>query len=337
VNSVTVNDLASHFDVAELDISCAQGAPRPLRLTARGALPAGHLDAGLTRAVQDELGRRGALLIRGWDATEAARAGAVCEDLLAGLAPFVTGEHPQVDGAGALYEPVKYAPEEKLLWHHENSFNAVWPRFIVFACSVPAAEGGATPIVDGRLVYESAPPDLRALLGSHGISYQRLCDGLAGRTWQQLYHTDDTAQALGKARENGEDLVFAAGGARITARRAAFLAVAHGTSWFNQLLHWHPRALPADIRDMIGDGLLPMFRNCTAGNGEEIPPDAVDEIIKIHADLEHSFRWQAGDILMIDNEIFAHARDFYRGRRLHFVRMAHGRPADDPAAEGEGR
>jgi alpha-ketoglutarate-dependent taurine dioxygenase len=332
---VSLNDLASHFDAEQLDISCAPGAAQPLCLTARKDLPSGHLAADLTRAVHSELSQRGALLIRGWDATNAARANAVCDDLLAGFMPFATGEHPEVNGSGALYEPVKYAPEEKLLWHHENSFNAVWPRYVIFVCAVPATEGGATPIVDGRLVYQCASKDVRDLLLRHGIIYERLCDGAAGRTWQQLYRTDNMTEALGRAKENGEDLIFSSSGAHITAPRPAFKRVQNGTSWFNQLLHWHPRALPADIREMVSEGLLPMFRNCMAGNGEEIPSDAVDDIIKIHADLEYSFPWQSGDILMFDNEIFSHARDPYRGRRLHFVRMAHGHSADGPTAEGE--
>lgn len=244
------------------------------------------------------------------------------DQLLGRLPVFTTGEHPLAEGSDTVYRPVRYAPDEKLLWHQENTFNNTWPRLIMFASVVPAAHGGQTPLVDSRLVYAQVPAQLRDAFATHGICYQRMSDGVSGRNWRQIYRTDDPDTAQARARDNGERLELTSHGAIIGALRPAFLPVRSGTSWFNQLLHWHPDALPGALRQMISDGLLAPPRTCTLGNGEPIEASTVETLIEVHRDLEYPVAWQPGDVLLFDNEVMAHARNPYRGRREHYVRMA---------------
>jgi len=334
---VTLIDLCRLFDIEELPASFTAGAPRPLQLAARQPVADAQVDEEITHTIMAELRRRSALLIRGVNAVNAPAVAAFADRLFAGEEPFSTGEHPHADGADALYRPVRFAPDETLLWHHENSFNATWPRYILFACAVPATAGGATTIVDSRLVYAHMPLTIRQRLAEQGITYERLCDGRAGRTWEQIYGTTDKTEALQLAHTRGEQLVFTADGARIRARRPAFQAVAHGTSWFNQVLHWHPHALPQEIRTMVTHGLLPAYRTCYLGGGEQITPDVVDQLIAAHRQAEFAVQWQAGDVLVIDNAVIAHGRRPYRGRREHFVRMAGLGPADADQASTDAR
>ncbi|MFE9687435.1 TauD/TfdA family dioxygenase [Streptomyces sp. NPDC006285] len=314
--------LSALFTALPLGVATIPGAPAPLLLTARAPRPDGTLSAEMAHAIGDLLRKRGALLLRGLDITTAPAASQLCDEVFAGQTAFTTGEHPQVVDGHGLYEPVRYAPEEKLMWHHENSFNATWPQHILFVAARPADEGGATPIVDGRLMHSRAPIELREALQEHGIIYERACDGRAGRSWQQIYATCDPQQAHDQALANGEALTFSTGGARISAHRPAFQDTPYGASWFNQLLHWHPQALPTEIRQMIADKLLPAYRTCRLGNGEAIPANSVETVRQLHAAAEFPVRWRTGDVLMIDNAVFAHGRDPYRGQRRHYVRMA---------------
>jgi hypothetical protein len=276
----------------------------------------------VAQSLLDAVRTHAAVLLRGLHLPDARAVAALGDRLLAGLPAFATGEHPRAQGANSVYRPVRYAPEETLLWHHENSFNSTWPLIIMFTSTAPALEGGATTLVDGRLVYAQVPERIRAAFAARGIRYQRSVGAVTGRTWQQLYRTTNPAEARRAAAEGGEELEITADGARISALRPAFLQVEHGTSWFNQVLHWHARALPRELRQLISDGLLAPPRSCTLGDGEPIEDATVELLIEAHEDLEYPVQWRHGDVLLFDNEVMAHGRRPYRGPREHYVRMA---------------
>ena len=329
----SLDGLSEVFDLTEMPARFAAPAPAPLILTARQPGGSRRVDPRVARAVRTALDTRSALLIRGLAVTDPMAVTALGDLIFAGEPAFATGEHPHAQGAEGVYRPVRFAPAETLLWHHENSFNARWPRFIMFACAVPAEEGGETSIVNSRLVYEQMPLNATGPLARHGIRYERLCDGRTSRSWEQIYGTADRDLAHQRAAANGDDLIHTADGARITMLRPAFQAVRHGTSWFNQMLHWHPHALPADLRQMMAGGLVPTYRTCRVGDGTQIPSGTVNMLIEAHRAVEFAIRWRAGDVLLIDNEVVAHGRLPYRGRREHFVRMFAAR--DSGAASQE--
>jgi Taurine catabolism dioxygenase TauD, TfdA family len=311
----------SRFFAAEEIQGARWAAGAPLLLTARRGWP-GDPGPELGAALRKVTEQRSAVLLRGTGTMTAAACAELARAVFNGLPAYQTGEHPPADGAAGLYRPVLFAPEERLLWHHEDSFRASWPQFIMFACAVPAASGGQTTLVDSCRVHDLVPDEVAAPLREHGIRYQRACDGMAGRRWQDIYGTDSPAEALRRAARNGEALVLDGARASIRAVRPAFLGTGRGTSWFNQVVHWHPRALPAELRDMVTAGVLPAYRTCAAGNGQPIPDSHVDQIIDAHQSAEYSLTWQAGDVLLLDNRAVSHGRAPYRGRREHFVRMA---------------
>ena len=219
-----------------------------------------------------------------------------------------------------------HAPAEKLLWHNENSFYDTWPRTIVFGCSVPATRGGATPLADSAAVYDEMGGDICERFHRLGVQYVRNCMPGFGRSWQDLYQTDDAAEAERIAATRGERLRWRNGGKlRIEATRPAF--VQHEVSgrwvWFNQLLHWHPACLPPEVRRMLDARLGPddMPRNCRFGDGNPIPDEVVDRLKQAHQKHEIQFTWRAGDVLMVDNVACAHAREPYAGERQQLVAM----------------
>lgn len=314
-------DLTDIFEVAPLGMSVCSHAPSPLLLNVR---PGANLHDIMpaTTVISMLVREHSAILIRTGADISPTVARSLARSLLPAGEEFVTGEHPELDGTEGVYRPTLFAPDEKLLWHHENSFNIEWPRYIMFVCERPAESGGETPIVDGRLIFESVQAAVIEQFSRHGIAYERLCDGRVGRSWKQLFRTDDAAAAARLAEMNEEALVVAGDNAVIRAKRPAFLNVRKGTSWFNQLLHWHPRALPIEIRDHIKKKMIPAYRHCTFGDGSEIPEEVVDELIEIHAAQEFAIKWRKGDILLLDNEVIAHGRNPFRGRRDHLVLLS---------------
>ncbi|WBC01099.1 TauD/TfdA family dioxygenase [Micromonospora sp. WMMA1976] len=310
--------LARKYRLDELGMATV--AAPPLLLTAPPqADPTIQLEQA--RAIRDAVADRGALLLRGRPPAGPTGAATTADQLFPGETVMDTGEHPEVEDREALYRPVPFAPEQTLLWHHENSFNAVFPHVLMFVCQIPASSGGGTTIVDSRLVYQDMPATDTAALAAHGVRYTRLSAPHAGRTWQQLYGTDDPAVARSRAAEADETLSIDGDRATIVAERPAFLPSAHGLVWFNQLLHWHPAALPEDLSRLVRTGVVPTFRNCQYGNGDDIDDEVVRRLLDAYRDREFVVDWQAGDILLVDNTVFAHGRRPFRGPREHFVRM----------------
>jgi amino acid adenylation domain-containing protein len=269
--------------------------------------------------------RHGAVLFRGFAIETAAQFNAFAETLCADLYNE-NGEHPRESLGGSVYTPVFYAPEKKLLWHNENTFNRSWPRRIWFFAQRPADEGGETPVVDSRRVFECLDPAVRERFMAHGVMYLRNYRPGLGLDWQTVFQTSDPAVVEAKCREDGLTAEWLGEGrlrTRCVRPAAARHPVTGEMAWITQLLHWHPGALDAGTRSAIGN----LFseddfpRNCFYGDGSPIEQTVVDEIGRLYRDLEVAFSWQRGDILMVDNFLAAHARNPYSGERRQCVVM----------------
>lgn len=326
--SLSTNDTAVEqdyrplFDTEGFDSRHPPAGRAPLVLRANSKTTIDDV-VGIAPMLRTDLDRHHVLLLRGLPVNEPATFARIADATFADLPRYRTVEHPAIDTASAVYQPVAFTASETLLWHHEDSFAAQWPRYVMFACTTPAETGGQTTLVDTRSVYRAMPDDIRELLHRYGIRYERRCDGRAGRGWEQLYGTTDPDQAVDFARERGENLRFESNAtAWITHHRPAFLDIDTAPAWFNQILHWHTAALPPDIASMTRENLIPTYRNCAIGDGTPIADNTVATLIAVHRDTEYEVAWRTGDVLLIDNTAVAHGRRPYTGARAHLVRLA---------------
>jgi alpha-ketoglutarate-dependent taurine dioxygenase len=287
----------------------------------KGALPGvlvpanGHRDLASTAEsdkdfVQSQLMEHGAVLFRGFDAGSVQAfdrfTKGICGELF-----MENGEHPRENISGTVYTPVFFSPERRLLWHNENTFNYRWPQKIWFCCVQPAEQGGETPIVDSRKVYEQMDPSVRERFMKHG---------------QKVFRTEDRAQVERYCRENDIEYEWK-GGDRLRTRSTRPAAVRHPATgeycWINQAQHWHLSCLD----DQTREALLAIFaeedlpRTCCFGDGSPIPDAAMQSICQLYRELEVSFPWQRGDVLMVDNVFTAHARNPFSGERKLLVAM----------------
>lgn len=237
------------------------------------------------------------------------------------------GEHPRETVSGQVYTPVFYPPDKHLLWHNENSFNETWPTKILFCCLTPAATGGETPIVDSRRVYQALDPALRRRFVEKGVMYLRnYADGV-GLGWQTVFRTTSREEVERRCREGGFDFEWTRGGEGFRTRCVRPAVINHTQtgepSWFNQAQHWHVSCLEPEVsrrlRGMFGEQDLP--RNCFYGDGSTIEDSVMDEILAVYRELEVCFPWRAGDILLVDNILTAHARNPFEGERKMLVAL----------------
>ena len=236
------------------------------------------------------------------------------------------GEHSRSSVAEGIYTPVFYAPEKKLLWHNENSFNLEWPAKVMFVCITPAQEGGETPIVDSRKVYDAIHPDVRREFIRKQVMYVRTYHQGLGLDWRTIFRTSSQNVVEESCRNAGMEYRWVSPGVLQT-RCVRPSAVAHPDSgemsWFNQALHWHSSCLDPEVRKsllaMFPDEALP--RNCFFGDGSRIEDAVIDHLRDVYQGLESSFRWQRGDVMLLDNILVAHARNAFVGERKLLVAM----------------
>jgi hypothetical protein len=284
--------------------------------------------AGMNRPMLErELLKHGALLFRGFDMSNAVTferfALVFCPQLYG-----ENGEHVQApeSESGALYTPVFYAPEKKLLWHNENSFNANWPRKIMFHCARVAQEGGETPLADSREVYQRIDESIRQKFVEKQIMYIRSYGDGLGLSWQQVFRTQKPEEVEEVCRRGGIQWLWKEGGGLKTWQIRPGVLKHPETGdwvWWNQATHWHPACLDKEVRKSLEalykEEDLP--RNCCYGDGSKIEDDEMREICRVYEEVEESFAWEVGDIMLVDNILAAHARNPYRGERKLYVAM----------------
>jgi alpha-ketoglutarate-dependent taurine dioxygenase len=302
--------------------------PASLPLVGRPAAAGVDLASWLAASrllIEERLARAGAILFRGFgvDGVEgferAARA--VCDQLY-----DENSEHQPTASSKFVQTPVFYAPDRKLLWHNENSFNRSWPRKIVFSCQVPAARGGETPLVDSRRVFARLPPSLRAPFLAKGVMYVRNYYPDLGLDWPTVFQTHDRGEVEAKCRRQALECEWKADG-RLRTRAVRVAAIDHPAtgepSWFNQAQHWHVACLDPETRRSLEAMFEPedMPRSCRYGDGSPIDDATMAQILAVYEELEVSFPWEKGDLLFVDNVAVAHARNPFAGERRILVAL----------------
>jgi amino acid adenylation domain-containing protein/non-ribosomal peptide synthase protein (TIGR01720 family) len=285
-------------------------------------------------AVDADLVRHGAILFRGFgiDTPPVFErfAASVCSELF-----NENGEHPRESVSGNVYTPVFYPAEKQLLWHNENSFNHRWPTKILFCCVHPAEQGGETPVVDSRKVFECLDPEVRAPFVEKGILYVRSYGEGVGLDWRAVFQTEDRARVEEQCREDRMNFEWKSGDRLKTlARRPAVIPhpKTGELSWFNQAQHWHVSCLDEatreSVRALFSEQDLP--RNCYYGDGTSIPDDHMAHILDVYRRLETAFPWQRGDVMLVDNVLAAHGRNEYVGRRKLLVALGDMMTFEEP-------
>jgi alpha-ketoglutarate-dependent taurine dioxygenase len=275
--------------------------------------------------INKQLLKYGAILFRGFNIDAPSsfeKFGlAICQELF-----NENGEHPRDTVSGKVYTPVFYPSDRKLLWHNENSFNHRFPLKIMFGCRQPAQQGGETPIVDSRKVFQLIDPKIRDIFIEKKVMYVRnYGDGL-GLNWQTVFQTQNHVEVENKCQQNAIKFEWKSENRLRTfsVRPAVIKHPQTGEiSWFNQAQHWHPACLDAITRESLLSSFQPedLPRNCYYGDGTPIENFVMEEICRVYQQLEVTFPWQKGDVLLLDNILAAHARNPFVGERKLLVAM----------------
>jgi alpha-ketoglutarate-dependent taurine dioxygenase len=244
------------------------------------------------------------------------------------LLDYVHRSTPRTKVGGRLYSATEYPADRVIPLHNENSYTDVWPSRIYFYCLVAAEQGGETPTADSRAVYQRIDPAVRERFERDGVLYVRNFNEGVDLCWQEVFQTKDRAEVEKYCADHGIEFAWHDRGPALTTRqRCQATAVHPGTGqsvWFNQAHLFHISALDSAEQASLVEtfGIENVPRNAFYGDGSPIEPEALEHVREVYEQEKTQFIWRRGEIMMLDNLLFAHGRNTFQGLRKIVVAMA---------------
>jgi alpha-ketoglutarate-dependent taurine dioxygenase len=326
--------LNSAFDDASLEVRAdltAGGLPLVVSPRCAGSRV---LDAVplLRGPVEQHLHEEGAILFRGFGLDGAAEFREFAAAFGAPLLGYDFGSTPRTQIQEGVYSSTEYPPHQHIPLHNEQSYSRQWPLKIWFYCSVASPRGGETPIADSREIYRRIPATVRDCFAERGLMYVRNFGNGLDVPWPKVFNTSDRAEVEVYCRAQGIEYEWKSDG-ELRTRQVCQATAQHPRTgawvWFNQAHLFHVSALDAEVRDALLEAVpveeLP--RNVYHADGRPIDEAMLDEVREVLLSCKQVFAWHAGDVLMLDNMLTAHARHPFEGPRKVIVAMAEAHSA----------
>lgn len=279
------------------------------------------------RSFLDEaLVAQGALLLRGFAKRNVAGFERFVSASSGPLLEYGNRSTPRSRVEGRIFTSTEYPADQSIPQHNELSYTRAWPSRVCFSCVVTPQRGGETPIADSRRVFERIPASIRERFERDGVCYVRNHGQGIDLPWQDVFQTSDPVKVDRYCGEHGIKAEWLPEGRLRTSQVCQATTIHPRTGevvWFNQANLFHVSALPTDLRVELEAQFAPqdLPRNAFYGDGSPIELEVLDEIRAAYATEEVVFRWEEGDILLLDNVLMAHGRRPFVGPRRIVVGM----------------
>ncbi|SCX53462.1 non-ribosomal peptide synthase domain TIGR01720/amino acid adenylation domain-containing protein [Pseudomonas sp. NFACC32-1] len=275
--------------------------------------------------IEQKLAEHAGILFRGFELDGIQGFEAFAEAIQPGLYGQY-GDLPKKEGGKNTYRSTPYPERKMILFHNESSHQDRWPRKQMFYCEQAAPVGGATPVVDCRLMYERLPADIRQKFEDKGLLYVRTFTDKLDVSWQHFFKTEDRSEVEARCRAGGiqwrwldnDELQTRTPGPAIITH-----PITGEKSFFNQVQLHHIYWLDPDVREDLLSmfGLERMPRHVYYGDGTPIEDEVMQRIGQLYEACAVRFDWRKGDVILLDNMLVAHARDPFEGPRKIVVAM----------------
>jgi alpha-ketoglutarate-dependent taurine dioxygenase len=241
---------------------------------------------------------------------------------------FKEESSPRSSLGGHVYTSTDYPNKYPIQFHSEYSYAARWPMKLYFCCFQPSASGGETPIADTRLVLSNLRPTTRELFEKKGVVYLRNYRPNVGVSWQRAFSTDDRNFVEKICADAKIECEWRNGGVLRT-RQYGTAILAHPKTkelvWFNHAFFFNVHAMePLAARNLLLNYPVddPLSTNTFFGDNSPIDPGLIQEIGSSYQRASVGYRWERGDVLLVDNMLSSHSRSPFTGKRSIAVVMA---------------
>lgn len=274
------------------------------------------------------LHRFGGILFRDFGLYSVSEFNKLAESLYPNLLDYIYRSTPRTKLGGKIYTATEYPADRVIAMHNENSYSKSWPEKILFFSVVVASDGGETPIVDSRKVYNKIEKNIREKFEKKGVLYVRNYTRNIDLSWQEVFQTESKEEVNRFCNSHDIKAIWNNQGPELTTKQVCQSTYVHPVTkefvWFNQAHLFHVSALQDKDRlsliQELGEKNLP--RSAFYGDGEPIEMSVLEYIRNIYEKEKIRFKWQKSDILILDNVLTAHGREVYTGERKLAVAMA---------------
>jgi alpha-ketoglutarate-dependent taurine dioxygenase len=277
--------------------------------------------------IRENTRRFGGLLFRGFRLGPASELEALIGAVSGEVLSYENRSTPRRRVSGNIYTSTEFPADQSIPLHNEMSYTRPWPMKIWFHCVQPADWGGETPIADSRRVLSRIPAEIVEAFRRKGVLYVRNYGAGLDLSWQDVFQTTDRRHVEEFCQTAGIEYEWRGSDSLRTRERGQGTAVHPETGeqvWFNQAHLFHFSSLGPEVSSALQSSFeeagLP--RNSYYGDGCPIEPSSLEAIRAAYDREAIVFPWVAGDLLMLDNMLTAHARRPYLGVRQIVVGMA---------------
>ncbi|KVE29289.1 hypothetical protein WS67_05390 [Burkholderia singularis] len=285
------------------------------------------------------LSAHGAVLLRGFDALNGAEPfSRALSALAAHLMDYIGGTAPRHTVLGNILTATDLPREYTLALHQEMAYTANPPDRVAFFCDIPPTEGGETTIADAREITRRLSPDIRERFERQGLRVRRtlptpdmlhLRPGIP-KAWPAVFGTHDPSEVERIADDKGWDIHWLPNGCLQLWQEMLPAFKTHPLTgervWFNQAhyhtpdctLKWAQRDGRTDHCELIRTAMADhpeMLDNVFHRDGSAVARDDSEHIWETLMAMEVPLKWQASDLLLLDNVLAMHGRLAYRGQR----------------------
>jgi hypothetical protein len=255
---------------------------------------------------------KGAVLLRGckiYSLSEFQEASnIICDELF----EYKFGSTPRAKLGGKVYSSTEYPNDRSIPLHNENSYTNQWSRKILFYCAIEPEVGGERPVDNSNEVLNFIDDKIYREFIESGVMYTRNYKPGMDLSWQQAFQTaskDEVEQLCNelsiKYKWSSDEILHTEQVCQATLEHPLL----QREVWFNQAHLFHQSANPPDLQDyfkIMDPRSLP--RNPFYGDGEPFNLSDLEIVRSACKRAEKYFRWQRGDLMLLDNIMYCHGR-----------------------------
>ncbi|MBY0463181.1 MAG: TauD/TfdA family dioxygenase [Alphaproteobacteria bacterium] len=277
--------------------------------------------------IEKEILKYGGILFRNFGLYSVSEFNRFVQIFSSNLLDYVYRSTPRTRLGGKIYTATEYPADRTIPMHNENAYANIWPEKIFFFSTIVATEGGETPIVDSRNVYKKLDPAIIKKFEEKKVLYIRNYRTGVDLSWQEVFQTNNKDEVEDYCKNNSILWEWDNGISELTTKQICQATLSHPQTqekvWFNQAHLFHVSGLDNDVQKSLleeyGENNLP--RNAFYGDGAPFEEDILDHIREIYEQEKIKFKWQKGDIMLLDNVLMAHGRQPFKGERKVAVAM----------------
>ena len=283
-------------------------------------------------AYQQDLIDHGGLLLRGYDIHSADEFERLADVFLPVQQSYVGGVSHRSQIHNNVYNTTHAPANMRIEQHLEATHTPNPPQTILFNCQRAASSAGETPLASFVELHDALPAALTSELREEKISYTRQLIDQRGAlfrrlpkrvtsslalSWQEVSGCDDYQAAKETLADSGYDVRERPGRGLETVCVQPLIS-AHPTTgrlrWYlsdqiTRQLPWYTRLPRFLLRQHMG-------MEFAFESGRKREQSLFELVHRTLDEIRFSFRWQPGDVLVLDNEQMSHGRNHFAGERL---------------------